>query len=127
MQAAFQATDDIAKAALRARFSKFGPRFEARLASTGTGFCVGAGLTFADVVLVEALNSYLDWCPDILADAPKLDDLYKRVIVEPGITSYLTSAQRYPTAGDQYVIDVASVLQRVLPAHMPNPDRFVSA
>ena len=127
MQAAFQATDNIAKAALCTRFSKFGPRFEARLASNGTGFCVGAGLTFADVVLVEALSSYLDWCPDILADTPKLDALYKRVIAEPGIANYLTSAQRLPIAGDQYVIDVASVLQRALPAHMPDPGRFVRA
>ena len=127
MQAAFQATGNIAKAALRSRFSKFGPRFEARLASNGTGFCAGAGLTFSDVVLVEALNSYLDWCPDILADTPKLDALYKRVIAEPGIANYLTSAQRLPIAGDQYVIDVASVLQRALPAHMPDPGRFVRA
>ena len=127
MQAAFQANGDIAKAALRTRLSKFGPRFEARLASNGTGFCVGAGLTFADVVLVEALNSYLDWCPDILTETPRLDALYKRVVVEPGIASYLTSAQRYPAAGDQYVIDVASVLQRALPAHMPNSDRFITA
>lgn len=127
MQAAFQATDEIARATLRTRFSKFGPRFEARLADNGAGSCVGAGLSFADVVLAEALSGYLDWCPDILADAPLLDALHQRVISEPGIASYLTSAQRYPMAGDEYVIDVASVLQRALPAHMPDAERFVSA
>ena len=41
MQAAFQPTEDIAIAALRARFKKFGPTFEARLAENGSGCCVG--------------------------------------------------------------------------------------
>jgi hypothetical protein len=28
-------------------------------------------------------------------------------------------------AGNDYVIDVAKVLQRALPAHVPDPNRFV--
>lgn len=125
MQAAFQPTDDVAIAALRARFEKFGPRFEARLAENGSGYCVGAHMTFADVVLAEALSGYLEWCPDILGDTPLLAALYERVSNDPGIASYLRSAQRYPRAGDNYVIDVARVLQRALPPHMSDPDRFV--
>jgi len=126
MQAAFQPTKEIAISSLRSRFEKFGPKFEARLADNGTGFCAGRSLTFADVVLAEALYAYLDWCPDILAGTPLLKDLYERVVGDPGIAGYLCSAQHYPMADNDYVVDVASVLQRALPSHMPDPDRFVS-
>jgi len=127
MQAPFQPTEDLAKSAMRSRFAKFGTRFEARLAENGTGFCVGAGMTFADIILTEALNSYLEWCPDILANTPLLDALNERISNAPGIASYLSSAQRYTQAGETYVIDVASVLQRTLPPHMSNANRFVPA
>ena len=127
MQAAFKPTKEIASIALKAGFNKFGPRFESRLRENGSGFCVGAGVTFADVVLAEALSEYLDWCPDILADTPELMSLYNRILSEPGVSSYLLSEQRYPIAGNDYVIDVASVLQRSLPSHMPNPNRFLSS
>ncbi len=126
MQAAFQPTHEIAVERLRARFDKFAPRFEARLADNRTGFCAGARITFADVVLAEALNSYLEWCPDILEGNLLLEALHKQVISEPGIARYLQSEQRYPMADETYVIDVARVLQRALPPHMPDPDRFVS-
>ena len=126
MQAAFQPTEDIAKAALRTRFEKFGPKFEARLTQNGSGCCVGDRMTFADVVLAEALSAYLEWCPDILGDKPLLDALHERISNEPGVARYLHSTQRYPPAGDSYVVDVARVLQRALPPHMSDPDRFVS-
>lgn len=125
MLAAFQPTKENAIAALQARFEKFGPRFEARLVENCSGFCAGARTTFADVVLAEALSAYLDWCPDILGSTPLLGALHERVLSEPGIARYLRSPQRYPMAGDDYVIDVASVLQRPLPPHMPDPNRFI--
>jgi glutathione S-transferase len=126
MQAAFQPTEDIAIAAMRTRFEKFGPKFEARLRQNGSGCCVGARITFADVVLAEALSGHLEWCPDILGDTPLLNALHERVSNDPGIASYLHSAQRYLRAGDSYVVDVARVLERALPPHMSDPDRFVS-
>jgi glutathione S-transferase len=125
IQAAFQPTTDAAMASRRSRLGKFGPRFEARLADTGTGFCVGARLTFADVVLAEALTGYLEWIPDILAAFPLLTSLHTQVLDQPGIATYLKSAQRYPVAGDTYVIDTASALQRALPSHFLNPNRFI--
>jgi glutathione S-transferase len=125
MQAAFQPTKEIAIATLQARFEKFGPRFEARLAANGSGLCAGSNITFADVVLAEALSAYREWCPDILRATPLLNALHARILIEPGIAHYLQSAQRYPMAGDDYVIDVARVLQRALPSHMPDPNRFV--
>ena len=118
LQAAFQPTVEAAVKSLRNRFEKFGPKFEARLAENGTGFC-------ADVVLAEALTGYLEWVPDILVDSPLLIALHAQVLDLPGIAAYLNSAQHYPMAGDTYVIDVARVLQRALPTHFPDQDRFV--
>jgi glutathione S-transferase len=125
MQAPFQPTKEMAIAAIRARFDKFGPKFEARLTENGSGFCVGGRMTFADVILAEALNAHLEWCPDILANTPLLAALYERVLNDSGVSNYLSSAQRYPRAGDNYVIDIARVLQRALPPHMPHSGRFV--
>ena len=125
IQAAFQPTTEAAVESLRGRFGKFGPVFETRLAETGTGFCVGARLTFADVVLAEALTGYLEWVPGLLVDTPLLGSLHAQVLDLPGIAAYLNSAQRYPMAGDTYVMDAAKVLQRSLPAHFPNQNRFL--
>ncbi len=125
IQAAFQPSVDIAMAGMRARFSKFGACFEARLTSNGGRFCVGTRLSFADVVLVEALTSYLEWLPDLLSKTPRLRDLQSRVLEHDGIAAFLRSEQRYPKADDDYVIAAAKVLQRALPPHMPDADRFV--
>ena len=65
LQAAFLSSQDKAVSGRQERFGKFGPRFEARQAENGSGFCAGTRLTFADVVLAEALSSYLEWVPDI--------------------------------------------------------------
>jgi len=127
LQAAFQPTPEIAVASLKGRFGKFGSKFEARLAENGTGFCAGTRLTFADVVLAEALSSYLEWVPDLLENSPLLKSLYGNVVSELGIAHYLGSPQRYAKPGEKYVIDVARVLQRALPSHMPDPNRFVPA
>ncbi len=125
IQAAFQPSTEIAMAGMRARFLKFGPCFEARLASNRDDFCVGTRLSFADVILVEALTSYLEWLPGLLAETPRLKDLQCRVLEQDGVASYLASEQRYAKADDDYVIAAARVLQRALPPHMPDADRFV--
>jgi glutathione S-transferase len=125
--AAFQPTAEIAVTLLTARFEKFGPVFEAQLVKNDTGYCVGNRLTFADVVLAEALTGYLEWVPGILVDTPMLAALHGQVLCQPGIAAYLNSAQRYPMAGDTYVIDAARVLQRALPTHFPDQNRFVPA
>ena len=127
LQAAFQPTTEGAVESLRGRFGKFGPKFEARLAETATGFCVRERLTFADVVLAEALSGYLEWVPDLLVNTPLLAALHAHVIDLPGMAAYLNSAQRYPMADDNYVIDVSRVLQRALPTHFPDQNKFVPA
>lgn len=58
LQAAFQPSKKIAVFSLQEQFGKFGLQFEARLAENGSGFCAGTRLTFADVILVEALSGH---------------------------------------------------------------------
>lgn len=125
MQAAFQPTRSAAEEMLSDRFAKFGPRFEACLGRQGAGFSAARRLSFADVVLVEALSAYLDWLPDIMTHTPRLTALHGRVTAMPAIGAYLASPRRYPMADHAYVISAARVLQRALPPHMPDPFRFV--
>ena len=125
LQAPFKPSAEVAVADLNARFSKFGPRFEARIEDQGSGFCAADRMTFADVVLAEALSSYLEWCPDILGNTPRLQALYDHVTGATSVADYLASDLRYPKPGNDYVIAAARVLRRALPPHMPDADRFV--
>lgn len=125
LQAAFKPSVEVAVADLTARFAKFGPRFETRIREQGSGYGAADTMTFSDVVLAEALSGYLEWCPGILAETPLLAALYSRVVNTPGIAAYLASDLRYPKPGDDYVIAAAKVLQRALPGHMPDANRFV--
>ena len=125
IQAAFKPGAESAIADLNARFAKFAPRFEARIADQGSGFVAADTMTFADIVLAEALSGYLEWLPDLLRPTPGLGRLYEAVTGLDGISSYLSSDLRYPKPGAEYVISAARVLQRALPPHMPDADRFV--
>ena len=125
LKAIFQPTDEIAISGQQATFDKFAPCFEARLKENGSGFCAGNRLSFADVILVEALSSYLEWIPDILEPTPLLKALNETVLMQPGIKAYLASDLRYPKPDNDCVIDIARVLQRSLPPHFPEPNRFV--
>ena len=127
MQAAFQPNEKIAIMALRVRFKKFGASLEIRLANNGGQFTGGKRLSFADIILAEALTSYLDLVPDILEETPLLANLQRRVTHLPGIRAYLNSPQRWPIADETYVIGVAKVLERALPPHMHDPHRFVTS
>ena len=126
IQAPFKPSEAVAIADMETRFAKFGPRLEARIETQGSGYCASENMTFADVVLAEALSSYLEWCPDILKGTPRLQYLNQKVVETPGIANYLASDQSYPKPGADYLISAARVLQRALPPHMPNPDRFVA-
>ena len=126
LKAMFQPTDEIAISEQQATFAKFVPCFEARLKKNGTGFCAGTRLSFADVIMAEALSSYLEWIPDILEPTPLLKALNETVLRQPGIKAYLISDLRYAKPDNTPVIDIARVLQRPLPPHFPDSNRFVT-
>ncbi len=123
--AAFSPSHDDAVKALRQRVDKFCPRLEHRLTQNGGTYIAGKRLTFADVVLGEALSAHIELAPDILDRFPLLAAMQKALVQTPGIAAYLASPQRWPIAGEAYVISVAQVLERALPSHMPDPARFV--
>ena len=125
MQAPFQPTRAAAVGGLQQRFAKFGARLEKRLADNGGAFTAGTRLSFADIVLAEALSAYLEITPEILNGSPLLAGLVQRVTLLPGVAAYLRSPQRWPVADESYVINVAEVLERALPPHMPDANRFV--
>jgi len=126
MQAAFMPNREQVVAALQARIGKFGPRFEARLNDNGSGFACGMRLSFADVVLAQATSAYDELYSGILDPYPLLQSHQVKISGLPGIAAYLKSNLFYPTPGDDYVISAARTLQRALPAHMPDPNRFVT-
>ncbi len=125
MQFAFQPDPEIAIQGLLASIEKFGPRFAKILHENGGEFMVGTRRSLADVVLAESLTSYLEIMPDSLDALPGLQGLQEQVVSDAGIAAYLRSPNRWRRPDDQYGIDVARVLQRALPSHMSDPDRFV--
>ena len=72
MQAAFQPAKEIAVKMLQERFNKFAPKFELRIKENGNDFCVGNKISFADVMLAEALSAYKEWIHDLLKNTPLL-------------------------------------------------------
>lgn len=125
LQFAFQPTRDDGIELAKRSFQKFAPRFEQLLSRNGGTYTVGAGLSFADVLLTEVLSNYHEISPGFFETTPLLNGLRAHVVSHPGIADYLASPNRWPLPDDQYVIDVARVLCRALPAHMPDPNRFV--
>jgi glutathione S-transferase len=125
LQYAFQPTAEAGRALAQKAFDKFAPRFEAVLERNGGEWMAGRRMSFADVLLCEALENYHEISPAFFDAAPGLDGLRRRVTAHPGIAAYLASPNRWRMPDAQYVIDVARVLRRALPAHMPDPDRFV--
>ena len=126
MQAAFQPSKEIAVKMLQERFNKFAPKFEVRIKENGNELCVGNKMSFADIILTEALSAYIEWIPDLLKNNPLLLSIYEKVLNQTGIKFYLNSELRYPKPDEKYVVDVARVLQRTLPAHMSDINRFVN-
>ena len=125
MQAAFMRTHEEALVALAQRVSKFAPRFENRLSLNQTGYVTGDRMSFADVVLAQATHSYREIEGKLLAAYPLLNGHCDLITNRPDISTYLKSPLCYPPPDDDYVISTARTLQRALPAHMPDQNRFV--
>ena len=125
MQFAFKDDKEEAARNLDASLKKFGKKFEYILSQNGGEYLVGEKLSVADIIMCESLTSFLEFSPICLKDYPKLRHLQEKVVSEPNIEIYLNSINRWHLPDDQYVIDVARVLCRSLPSHMPESDRFI--
>lgn len=127
LQYPFQPTHEAGRALAARSFDKFAPLFEARLARNGGEWMAAKRMSFADVLLCEALENYREIAPDFFEATPGLARLLSRVTSHEGIAAYLASPNRWRMPDAEYVIDVARVLRRALPPHMPDPDRFAPA
>ena len=125
MQFAFKQNRREASKDLDVSLKKFGNHFKFRLTQNGGQFLVGKSLSSADILLAEALTSFIEFSPDCLVNYPCLMEFRNRIVSEPNIKSYLTSTNRWRLPDDQYVIDVAKVLRRPLPLHFEQRHRFV--
>jgi glutathione S-transferase len=125
LQYAFQPTKDDGVELATKSFQKFATWFEELLSGNGGIYMVGSRLSFVDILLTEALSNYHEISPELFDTTPLLNRLRLLVISQPGISAYLASSNRWSMPDDQYVIDVAQVLCRALPAHMSDADRFV--
>ena len=125
MQFTFKAHKDEASRDLDESLKKFGKHFEFILTQNEGEFLVGQKLSVADIIMAESLTSFIEFCPTCLNNYPLLKQLQEKVVSEHNINEYLNSSNRWRLPDEQYVIDIARVLCRPLPSHMPEPNRFV--
>ncbi len=125
MQFTFKADKDEASRDLDESLKKFGKHFEFILTQNEGEFLVGQKLSVADIIMAESLTSFIELCPTCLNNYPLLKQLQEKVVSEHNINEYLNSSNRWRLPDEQYVIDIARVLCRPLPSHMPEPNRFV--
>ena len=120
----FQEDQAAALEKMASTLNKFAPFLE-RIVDGQSGFIVGTKLSMADVLVAEALTSYVECLGGCLDPFPKLKALRERVVALPQMQKYLESSDRYGKPDNAYVIAVAAVLERALPPHFPDPTRFV--
>ena len=125
MQFTFKADKDEASRDLDESLKKFGKHFEFILTQNEGEFLVGQKLSVADIIMVESLTSFIEFCPTCLNNYPLLKQLQEKVVSEHNINEYLNSSNRWRLPDEQYIIDIARVLCRPLPSHMSEPNRFV--
>ena len=125
MQFAFKAERNEACKDLDNSLNKFGKRFDFYLNKNEGEYLLGNKISVADVIIAESLTSFIEFSPNCLKSYPILSHLQQKVVSVKSINDYLNSGNRWCLPNEQYVIDVARVLCRPLPPHMPDPNRFV--
>ena len=111
----FAEDQEAAVARIQAALDKFGPRLET-IAEQQTGTCmVGTRLSYADVMVAEALEGISECIPGSMDQYPKLKAIHARVLALPRVSKYLGSDLRWPKPDAAYAINVNTVLQRPIP------------
>lgn len=82
-----------------------------------TACLVGAGVTYADVLLAHCLTWYVEECgADIVSDMPLLTEIQYAVLSKPSLQAFLGGKQFYPLGDAAYCEQVATVLARPIGA-----------
>jgi len=97
--------------ACAAAVQRYAPVFEALLKKSPTGWVAGGeALTYADVLVAEALTSYMEALGDFSQQVTYLATHRSLVLELPGLAGYLASPQRFPfptgDVGKAYVANV---------------------
>ncbi|KAM5164245.1 glutathione S-transferase 3-like [Mantella aurantiaca] len=91
---------------------RYFPVYEKVLKDHGGRFLVGNQLSWADVLLLEAMLMVEEKCGDILTDFPRLKAFKQRISEIPTIKAFLQpGSKRKPEPDDKYVATVRTVLQ----------------
>jgi len=100
------------KESINTSIDKYLPIFNQLLAESGSGWLVGAGLTLADLGLLEVLLATIDYCgPERLHPYPALEKFHKTLTAQDNIKRYITSVRR-PQNTPELVATASKVLDR---------------
>eukprot|EP00039_Didymoeca_costata_P006223 m.88485 g.88485 ORF g.88485 m.88485 type:complete len:285 (+) comp13167_c0_seq2:34-888(+) len=107
--------------AMRERLNKLGPFIEAFVKQNLSSiFVAGGSMTYGDVVLSEALSTYVELIPGCLESFPALQKIYNHVTQLSNVKDYLKSDKRHKwkdIMNDRaYARNVWAVLSRPTPS-----------
>jgi glutathione S-transferase len=106
--------EDDVKKAVNTSLDKYLPIYKQVLEANGTGYLVGAGLTIADLGLLEILLATVDYCgADRLRSYPSLEKFRAALSAQDKIKHYIEHVRR-PLNTPELVATVSKVLDRVL-------------
>ena len=98
---------------MKEKWTVFGSRFEAVLQRNGGRHLVGAGLTYADVLVAHVLTWFVEECgPEITTTTPLLVNLQNTVIGLPGVSEFIKGSNYWPKGNDAFVTQCYRVLGR---------------
>merc|ERR1712039_902927 len=105
--------EDEAKVAVKDAYEKFSPGLEKLGSEHGAaGHMVGDRLTYADVLVAEALVAIEERMPGLTSSSPKLTTVKDAVLAALSVKAYLESGLRWPSPDLAYVQNVEKVLRR---------------
>ncbi|XP_070572817.1 glutathione S-transferase A4-like [Ptychodera flava] len=106
----FQSDEEILVKIKTKTLPRYLPIFDKILSSSSSGYLVGDSLTYADMILLEALLNTEEFLPGSLKDFPKLQEFKDKISSLPQIKAFLEGPQRKPKNTPEYVANVKRVL-----------------
>ncbi|KAK3610763.1 hypothetical protein CHS0354_028162 [Potamilus streckersoni] len=111
MPIGFSEKDVVLKSVKENTLPRYLPIYEKVLSCSNSGFVFGSSMSLADVGLLEALLSTVDYFQkDVLKDYPHLQKFYNMMTTTPDIAAFLSGSQRKCPNDENYVKTVSRVL-----------------